>query len=347
MVVYPPFFSIPISYSHRIRELKLRFIDGESLSSLFMSPAGSFDHLEELDVKMEDGPWAVFPGWSFRVMPALQALLVDSSQDIFLRPALSLPWRRLTELEIADPMDPHNILDILSYLPWLIRSTFQVCGEVQIDIYPLITLPHLTFLSLSNCSLELAGFLDPLTLPSLEELRMTDDRLGDYILDTWSHQPFTALIHRSHCLVRHLVLQPNQWARVSLAEDSIEPLLCALPAVKTLELPARIPSSTFVGIQLNKLLPELEVVKWMLDTAGVEQFTDWLLSFEVGGGHRLRAARASCHVGHRLAAAEKRFHARKFEIARAGIDAEFSRVGQNGSCECQDGPEEDEDCPWF
>lgn len=138
-------------------------------------------------------------------------------------------------------MVPYDIFDILSHSPGLVRGTFQVCGEADIGTYSPICLPHLAFLSFSNWLFDTAGFLDTLTLPSLEKLYITDDGLGDDTLGTWSHQLFTALIHHSHSVVRHLVLGPNLWARVSLVEDSIEPLLRTLPAVKTLELPAHVP----------------------------------------------------------------------------------------------------------
>lgn len=101
---------------------------------------------------------------------------------------------------------------------------------------------------------------------------------------------------------------------------------------------------------------QLEHVEWMLDAAGVEQFIDWLESFEAGRDHRLRGARASCHVGHQFVAAEKRFQVRKAEIARAGIGAKLFRAGKGleHSCGCDDpdtdgseGNEDNDDCPWF
>lgn len=119
-------------------------------------------------------------------MPALKVLFIDSSQDRFLRPPLSLPWTQLvTELEVADAMEPHDILDILGHSPRLVRSTFQVYEEAEIDTHPPITLPHLTFLSLSYKYLfDMASFLNPLILPSLEELWLTDNSSGDDIIDT-------------------------------------------------------------------------------------------------------------------------------------------------------------------
>lgn len=51
VVVYPPFFSVPILCSHQIKELLLLSIDEEMLAFLFRSPEGSFNHLEDLHVK--------------------------------------------------------------------------------------------------------------------------------------------------------------------------------------------------------------------------------------------------------------------------------------------------------
>lgn len=352
LVVYPPFFRVPSLHSHRIKELMLHFITQEMLTFLFQNPEGSFNHLENLHVKARnDYSWIDFPSCSSLVMPALKVLRVDSSGDDSLHPALSLPWTQLRELEVADAMEPYDILDILNHSPCLVRSTFQVWEEAGFDTHPPITLPHLTLLSLSHkYSFDVAAFLDPLILPSLEELHMTDNGLS---AGKWSHQAFTALINRSQCIIQHLVLRPNRWARVRLREDSIEPLLRALPAVKMLVLPPVVPSSMFVVIRQNRLLSQLVLVRWMVDTAGAEGFTDWLLSFEAGGGHRLKWPAASCHVG-RLE--ERRFYERKAEIAYIGISAALSRAGKgdDGSCNCEDldtdgsegDEDEDDDCPW-
>lgn len=291
-------------------------------------------------------------------MPSLKALCVDSVwQENLPRAAPSLPWTRLTVLKIADAMEPYDVLEILSHLPRLVRTTFQIYEEVGIETYPPITMRHLTFLSLSHSySFNMASFLDSLTLPSLKEFYITNDGYITDTLGTWFHQPFTNLITRSHCNIRHFVLKPNRWRRVSLGEDSMEPLLRALPVVQTLKLPAVVPSSTFMEIRKNGLLSQLKSVKWMLDAAGVEGFIDWLLSFKAGGNHKLKMAKASCHVGRRFMAVEKRFHARQAEIVCAGIESKLSRAGQNlhGSCNCDDpdtdGSEGDEGnryCPWL
>lgn len=359
IVVYPPFLDVPVTYSHQIRELRLRSIEPEMLASLFLMPPDSFSHLEELDVEVDEDTCIVFPKRSLQVMPVLQALYINSKQEYLLRPVLSLPWTQLTELEVSDAMSPDNILCILRHLQHLVRTTFTIGEEEDIGTRLPINLPHLKFLSLCHeSSFDVALFLGPLTLPSLEELEMIDDDWGnDFAPSTWSHQPFTSLISRSHCVITYFVLLPRQFKALGLLEDSIEPLLRALPAVETLELPPLVPSSTFMTIQQNGLLQQLTNVVWMLDAAGVGEYIDWLLSFKAGRDHTLEVAHASCHVGRRFVTAEKRFNARKAEIARAGIDAGLSRAGQDRHrfCNCEDpdtdGSEEDDNpnvyCSWF
>lgn len=325
---------IPIPYSHRIRELKLCSNNQATLSSLFQIPPGSFDHLEELELNLyEDGPgWIIFPNWSAQVMPALRALYVDSCQEYrdSPRPALSVPWTQLTELEVTDSLSTDNILHILRHSQRVISVKFSIIdSEVAGGPHLPFTLPHLAFLSISHEDpIDADHFLGPLTLPSLETIDIMDDEMVNSTEEKeWSHQPYTALINRSHCVIRQFSLESSPIVALTFLEDSIEPFLQALPAVENLHLEILVPSSTFMKIRQNRLLLELESVTLTLDTTGVAEFTDWLLSFEVGGDHVLEQATAyfHWHIGHRLVAVEKRFMARKAKILRAGIHARLDR----------------------
>ncbi|KAF9455573.1 hypothetical protein BDZ94DRAFT_1316094 [Collybia nuda] len=270
------FARIPVLHSHRLRELRLDFVNEEILTSLFRVPPGSFDHLEELDLIFQDTRediWLVFPPWSAQVMPVLQALYVDSTpyERYILRPMFFLPWVRLTEIEIADAMSPRNILDILRQSQYLVRGTLRVYDEGVVDeSYP-ITLPHLVFLSLIyETVVDMTHFLGSLILPALEEFHICCENMGEGF--TWSHQPFTSLINRSHCGIKQFTFEPTSVATTSLLEDSAESFLQALPVVKTLKLHVIIPASTFVAIQQSKLLLQVESIALILRGDGVEDF---------------------------------------------------------------------------
>lgn len=347
LVVYPHILSVAILCSHQIRELRLHSVNQNMLSALFRIPPGSFSHLEELDVRMSDGTWIIFPEWGVQVMPTLRALYVNSNHrpEGLPRPALPLPWTQLTELEVADTMTPNDIIHILRHSRHMVRGTFSICEdteETMIGVHLPFTLPHLTFLSLFHqCIDNVECVIDALTLPSLEKLDVSDDDWGEASAPVWSHQPYTALINRSHCAIKSFMLQSNELANADFLEDTIEPLLRALPAVKILRLDALVPSSTFLTIRQNGLLSKLENVVWTVDAAGTEGYIDWLLSFEAGGDHALRSASAAFHTGRGFVAAEKRFSAVKAEISLAGIDTGLFR------CDCSemhsDLPEDDSD----
>lgn len=163
---------IPRPHSHRIRELRLHCINKEMVDLLFQLP---FNHLEELDLTMENRTWIVFPQWGVQAMPVLQALYIDSTSEYWLRPMLSLPWTQLTELDIADLMTPNNILTILHHSQRLIRGTFKVQDKGALDTDAPINMPHLAFLSLSHTSpINMTRFLSLLTLPSMTHFEMMD-----------------------------------------------------------------------------------------------------------------------------------------------------------------------------
>lgn len=340
ITINTPQISIPIPYNHRIRELRLRCINQTTISSLFQVPPGSFEHLEELDLSGYEDGGIIFPKWSSQVMPALQALYIDSCGEYSSRPALSLPWTQLTELEVIDALSTDNILHILRHLQHIVRGKFRfIDSEVASGPHLHFTLPHLAFLSICHeYPIDADDFLGPLTLPSLEEIHIMDDELGNRIDEQeWSHQPYTALINRSHCVIRQFSLVGSPIVALNFLEDSIEPFLQALPAVESLHLEVLIPSSAFMEIRQNGLLSKLESVTLTLDTDGIEEFTDWLLSFEVSGDHVLEQATAYFHTGHRFVAAEKRFRARKAKIRRAGIYARLDR------CDCCRGSHSESD----
>lgn len=350
MSVHSPFFQIPCFYSHRLRGLKLCSISQYKLEDLFAS--GMFENLEELDLETDRGTSAIFPVSCVQTMPILQALYLnpDNTRDLYIR--VFIPWTQLTEVEICGNVDARDALGILMHSPQLVRGSFKTYMEQAMSGLRPFTLFHLTYLCISQrFPFNINTFLEVLNLPALQELHVC---LMESMNHQWSHQPFTSLITRSRCVITHLVLEIdyNQWARVNLAEHSIEPLLHAVPSVKRLKIPAVIPSYTFDIISQDWLLAHLENVEWALDAAGVEQYIAWLLTFGVDGGHSLTVATASCHVGRRFLAAEVLLNTKKLEIAQAGIKAELCRAGKGEipSCYCQDPRSEDEEnrrCPWF
>lgn len=188
---------IPMTYSHRVKELRLDCINQRLLSSLFQIPPGSFNHLEELDLGICVDGWVIFPNWSAQVMPVLQVLYVDSNKQYWPRPTLFLPWIHLTELEVADTLSTDNILHILRNSRRIVRCKFRVVERVVASPHLPFTLPHLAFLLLSHkYPINAAYFLGPLTLPSLEELDIMDDEMDEAVSPrVWSHQPYTALIN--------------------------------------------------------------------------------------------------------------------------------------------------------
>lgn len=116
--------------------------------------------------------------------------------------------------------------------------------------------------------------------------------------------------------------------------------------MEDLYLDALVPPSTFLKIRQNRLLPELEIVGLTLDTVGIEEYINWLLSFEVGGDHQLKNASAFFHTVHRFVAAKQHFITWEAEILCAGIHATLRRCDCYGHSESEGsegGGDEDDD----
>jgi hypothetical protein len=118
-----------------------------------------------------------------------------------------------------------------------------------------ITLPHLQRFSFMN--IEAIGWeylLLPFVMPVLEDINILDFSSQP---TPWSHRPFTFLLNRSKRSLKSFSFRTLQYPSTELQDESIEPLLKALPEVLTLDLHAIAPPSTFVLMGKGGVVPQL------------------------------------------------------------------------------------------
>jgi hypothetical protein len=298
-----PVIDLLLPQAHRIKELKVFGLDYESFCSLLSWPAPSFSRLEELDLQVNISQPKVqkHSVTAFGRSRNLRKLHLNLGIEIIHADSLLLPWRQLTDLAITHVSSPPNTIHhILGQSISLVCATFHVSGDFDATTTHTVApirlrdLKEIAFFQREPVDWE--HLLQPLVLPALKKLSVEDSSPPPM---SWSHWPFTHLLDRSNCVLEVLEICSAQIASAILTEDSVTPLLRALPDVVRLKLHAIIPPSTFDLISSEALLPQLENVVWNMQANGLEECVDFLEAFDSANGEKtnLKDVDIWCHDG--------------------------------------------------
>ncbi|KAJ7149565.1 hypothetical protein C8R46DRAFT_1230245 [Mycena filopes] len=132
----------------------------------------------------------------FSDAPQLRTVILNDSAAL----SALLPWSQLTSVTL-NQFYPHECAPVLSRTLNLQRCQLWLVSDGENDHPPMISLPHLTALTLTTYKryLPVPGYLDTLLVPELRSLQVPQSFLEDDPIDT-----LTSFIAKSGCRLQEL-----------------------------------------------------------------------------------------------------------------------------------------------
>jgi hypothetical protein len=323
-----------LHFSHRFRKLDIT-LDYNIYRHILGLRPGSFGALESLNVSLScyntgssSPPHNISP---FKSAPSLRSV----SFAIYTRPGWKLPshlyilpWAQLTEIQFHDTaLSTSAIHRMLQHCPSLITSNFLVDDNTSEFPKDQIFLPNLRSLRLESVimpgqdNLDWACFLQPFTVPSLEEFTIHTKA------NSWRQDALLSLVGRSGCAIKRIQIVNIDygWRRPRSQEDT---LLLALNSIVELETCFVIPASTLQRLAYDYQRSPLKELRCRVYPDGLDAFLDLMDVYiqDSSGLTGICSANIYCLESPGCTDAILRFKNKSPEYKRAGRSIGVSKV---------------------